>query len=135
MSAPGAAHEPLRTDLDALAVLSGHRCLLRLAAWLRPDVARCDMAHARIFVGDAKDTESPANAETIRRLRSYFAPVGSANRRGCAATFAVAHGEPSADWLSVLEWLCARLGLEATARGQEVIAADATVSWIWLASR
>lgn len=134
MSAPGEIHERLREDLDTLAMLSGHRSPLHLGDWLRPDVARYDVATPRMFVGDAKATETPANVEAIRRLRSYLAPLARATGRGYVATFAVAHYEPSADWPHVLDWLSARLGLEPADRGRDVIATDATVSWIRLAS-
>lgn len=134
MSAPSATHERLRADLDALAVLSGHRQHLHLADWLRPDVARCDLLGLRLFVGDAKDSERPTNPDSLRRLRTYLATVAQATRLGWTATVAVAHAHPYAPWLAELDWLAARLGLTLTDRGLRVIAADAAVSWIGVAA-
>lgn len=134
MSAPGATHERLRLDLDALAILSGHGQTLHLVDWLRPDVARCDLASFRLFVGDAKDTEAPADTETLRRLRAYLAVAGRAARLGWDATFAVAHADPAARWLCELDWLASRLGLVVADRGRDVLAADVTISWILVAS-
>jgi hypothetical protein len=130
MSAPGVTHERLRIDLDALAVLSGHREQLHLADWLRPDVARCDLLDLRLFVGDAKDTERPTNPDSVQRLRAYLAAAARATRVGWTATFAIAHQNPSAPWLDELEWLAGRLGLAICRRGRDVFAVDAAVSWI-----
>ncbi len=134
MTAPGPTHERLRVDLDALAVLTGHREHLRLGDWLRPDVARCDLLDLRLFVGDAKDSEGPTKPDSLRRLRTYLAAVAQATRLGWTATVAVAHAHPDAAWLAQLEWFAARFGLTLRHRGVRVIAADATISWIGVAA-
>jgi hypothetical protein len=132
MTCPGAHHERLREDLDALAIMTGHRTVLRLDDGLRPDVARCHVAAARFFVGDAKDTETPANVETTMRLRGYLLQLLPVVRRGCAGTFAVAHPWPTNEWVARLAWLCSRLGLDPSDQGTQALAADLAVSWVAL---
>lgn len=54
-------------------------------------MARCDLAATRFFAGDAKDTETAATIETIRRLRAYLAQLAVAVRCGWRGTFAITH--------------------------------------------
>lgn len=132
MTMPGDQHERLREDLDSLAILSGHPVRLGLNHGLQPDVARCNLAATRFFVGDAKDTETAATTETIRRLRAYLVQLAVAVRRGQQGTFAIAHRPPTTEWLTLLAWLCARLGLDSAEHGTETIAADMAFSWVAL---
>lgn len=87
-------HEDLVDFLDSLAVLSG--CKVRigyeLPDGLRPDVMRIDTTHDVLFIGDAKNTESPGCSATKSRLKEYirWLAVQIKWRRG-TGLFAICH--------------------------------------------
>lgn len=59
-------------DLETLATLAGFTAHLVLAWRLQPDVLRACAHDSSVFLGDAKDTETPGCEATRRRLRWYF---------------------------------------------------------------
>lgn len=71
MGAPSFEHERRVADLRTLGRLSGHLRDVRLARYEVPDVVLADIGLRRLFVADAKSTETSAQAETRARLRSY----------------------------------------------------------------
>jgi len=82
VSAPTAAHEQRVGELETLAILAGYTVPIRMPWRLRPDVLRSHPATPGLFIGDAKETEGPSCADTLRRLRWYVtalvrAPSGS----------------------------------------------------------
>src|SRR5262245_50058296 len=92
MSRPSEAHETRVEVLRALASLCGCHRALPLALHVDPDVVRFDRAHRRVFVGDAKQTESPGNRETARRLAGYAVAARPLLAAGWDALFVVCHG-------------------------------------------
>lgn len=69
---PSELHEYRVVMLDSLAVLTGHSASLTgLLNGERPDVLRLNPDDGSVFVGDAKATETPGNAETLIRLNRY----------------------------------------------------------------
>lgn len=67
MSAPSPLHEERRNDLASLFRLVGLSSPVHLQWWLRPDVALA-APHVRLLgIGDAKATEHPGEAATLRR--------------------------------------------------------------------
>jgi len=67
-------HEELRAILEALATLSGYSRDLGgcFPDGSRPDVIRIDPLCGSVFVGDAKDTESPGCSASYSRLATYL---------------------------------------------------------------
>src|SRR5438132_1514167 len=68
---PSRTHEYRRGVLDSLAILAGFEIELTLPDGSRPDVARVSVQWSRVFLGDAKHSESPADEAVICRLRRY----------------------------------------------------------------
>jgi hypothetical protein len=67
-------HEKRRKLLDSLSTLAGYQLDLSdgLPDGCRPDVLRTNMENKGLFIGDAKDSESPYNLDTRVRLFNYF---------------------------------------------------------------
>lgn len=59
--------------LDAIAILSGFKVpgTGGLPDGCRPDVLRLTVDSKRLFIGDAKATETPGNSESFLRLHAY----------------------------------------------------------------
>jgi hypothetical protein len=105
--------------LDALAALMG--CKVKLGGVLpdgrRPDVLRMDVRRGVLFIGDAKDTESPGCRATQVRLLRYLdwlrAHVARTERRG---VFALCFGkEADADrWVETVLLLCHLVALDCS---------------------
>lgn len=91
---PTVLHEHRRHWLDAIAILEGFTLGLPvLPDGSIPDVLRVDPRRRWLFVGEAKDTESPGSADTGARLHRYatwLAPNGG--------VFAICHGGDIAAW-------------------------------------
>ena len=71
MNAPTAQHESRVDTLAALANRAGFTVDVRLDGHLNPDVTRLHWSSARLFVADAKATESPKDRATRARLAGY----------------------------------------------------------------
>lgn len=121
MSAPSVAHESRVRDLETLATLAGFAAPLAFAWRLRPDVARVCPRSGAVFLGDAKDTETPGCDATRARLRWYV--LGS--RTVCAGrslTIALAVAAGAApDWHIVLRQTARQAGLVPEAEGTSVL--------------
>lgn len=69
---PSDLHEHRSATLVTMATLTGHLCPLgALFDGSRPDVLQLRPRDGSLFVGDAKATETPGNAETFDRLSHY----------------------------------------------------------------
>jgi hypothetical protein len=94
-------HEDRRVLLDSMAVLAGFTCDLAavgLPDGSRPDVLRADLSGRRLFIGDAKDVETPGNAATGARLGRYMSWGAGAASCGLEVVVAICHGRPAESW-------------------------------------
>lgn len=96
MSAPTLAHEARRDELELLATLAGIHVPTYLGIGLEPDVTRIDPRRRILFVGDAKETETPSSLSTRRRLARYAEAARPAAFSQAAVVFAIAHPSPPA---------------------------------------
>ena len=89
MGAPSVTHERRVADLRTLGQLAGHTREVRLARYETPDVVLASPTRPRLFVADAKSTETSARAETRARLRSYRSASRSWRRVGFSVRLAL----------------------------------------------
>ena len=126
-------HDELVQVLDALAQLIG--CTEGMGGWLPdglcPDVIRLDRRQNVLFIGDAKDTETPGNKATQCRLQGYARWLATfVNRSGNTGLFALCVDNKA----EVSEWthLVRTLGLEVGSdfqNGGVAHLADAYLVW------
>jgi hypothetical protein len=104
MGAPSLGHEDRVAELESLATLAGFTSDARLPWRLRPDVARICPSTGAMFLGDAKQTEDPGCAATLRRLRWYGIAMASMPRQAYPFTVALAvpAGSCGAGWARAL---------------------------------
>lgn len=132
---PSEAHEDRRRALDALAILTGHTAAL---PWgfpdgLRPDVLRCDLSRSSLFVGDAKEVETPGCLETRVRLLRYIRWVASHVQTGRrTATLAICFGPASQarGWQETLEVLSHEAGMEPILCQHDRLGSGFNVVWL-----
>lgn len=132
MSAPGQDHEARAALLDACALLTGHTARTRLSLRDVPDVVRTDPARARLFVGDAKDTETPGCAATARRLGSYARSAAAWSSAGWSVRLALCHGHAhhALGWSALLSGAARRAGLVPQAGGTIALGDGSQLTWV-----
>jgi hypothetical protein len=135
---PGQNHEERRAILDTIAVVSGYfgRRYDVLPDGIRPDVVRVDPRCGGVFIGEAKDTESPGQEAARSRLARYFQWLVALDQtRQGPSTIAVCFGRPvdQRRWVTTLT----RLGHEAGLKGftAECHRVDETAFVAWLRRR
>lgn len=69
---PSASHEQRRGDLDTFAALLGFGLPVAPPRGVIPDVALAHIADGRLFVGEAKHTESATDRSSAARLLVYL---------------------------------------------------------------
>lgn len=69
--APSSEHERRVRLLDAVGALAGFSAFGRFGCDRQPDVVRVDLRGARVFVGDAKATETAGITATRMRIAGY----------------------------------------------------------------
>lgn len=132
-----AIHEEIVTYLDGLAVLVGCQVSLgnRLPDGSRPDVARCDPQRGILFLGDAKNTESPGCQVTRERLLTYLVwlerHISCGGRAGHFALCFLSW-EHRDGWKSCLEVLAHKAGLGVTTAKMADLGPGIYVTWISL---
>ena len=113
---PGLMHEHRRETLTHIAILAGFRASLPLPDGTVPDICQIDLSTGALFIGDAKDSESPRDAGALRRLERYLYWL----RRDCGVrpdVFAVIHPYVHfGEWSPVLAQLAHVVGIEAAVR-------------------
>lgn len=85
-------HDRNVSTLNTLAVLLGcySDFFTELPDGKRPDVLRYDSSKRRLFIGDAKNTETPRNRDTQKRLFSYMLWLSAyVSKPGRQAVFAI----------------------------------------------
>lgn len=131
---PSHAHELRVAILDALAVLAGYtdRVASPPPNGGRPDVLRRDPGCSSIFIGEAKDTETPAPCDTAERLAVYLRFFAAAVRAGAPLpVFAVCVRDEPAAWRRLL--LEIGVGLELPLAFDVTDVPDGVVLWVRLA--
>jgi hypothetical protein len=89
LAIPSEEHQRRVALLDCLARLSGHHRQARVRdGLLRPDVLR--RCPGRVFIGEAKHSESPRDADAVLRLTNYLGLASDLSRRGVVVTVAIA---------------------------------------------
>jgi hypothetical protein len=112
---PGKAHEARVGMLDSLARLAGFTDpVYSGVGGKRPDVLWMDPNGGRFFFGEAKDTETPGNQDTRRRLRNYLSYFGlsiSVGLQGSIFAVCVADNNQADAWGRVLDEVTSSIGL------------------------
>lgn len=133
--APSVPHEARVRVLETLATLAGFPASAQLGLGLIPDVVRLDVAGRRLFIGDAKATESSGCDATRMRLATYLAEARDWQGAGTGVVFVLAHGEPGQadDWLRTVAIVLREVEMAPTATGSADIGPDCFLAWAWLA--
>jgi hypothetical protein len=119
--------------LDALATMVG--CTIEWPALpdgSRPDVLRLDARHLRLFVGDAKHSETPGCSATATRLTAYANAIERhVIRCGGSAVFALCHGWQTEEdqWMEVIARLLGREGLAVQVRSPLWLPGLGSITW------
>jgi hypothetical protein len=131
---PSEIHERRAETLGTMARLSGY--VVEIDALVdggRPDVLLVRPGDRSIFVGDAKATEIPGNAETTRRLSRYARFLARYVRSGGSGVFAlVVPVRNGYEWRRVLRDVCAPLANSRPVDGRvDLIDPASAVVWQW----
>lgn len=103
MTAPSATHEMRREELATAFHLAGLTRQAYLQWWFRPDVSLASPSARVLGVGDAKATEHPGDAATLRRLVGYVRASRGWRRAGWDIHMCLAvRPDESTRWLEVL---------------------------------
>lgn len=112
MSAPSAVHEARRDDLATVFLLAGLTSPAHLQWWFRPDVSLAARGARVLGIGDAKATERPGDAATLRRLVGYVRAARRWYEAGWTVHMSLAVGpECRIQWLGELQraWMLGAL--------------------------
>lgn len=126
-------HEHRVRLLTTLAVIGGRHRPTRLDARLTPDAVLIDRRGRRLLIGDAKATETPADAATARRLRRYLRVARGCAEDGYAVRVVVCCPGRADAWEQLLLRTAAEVAAPVAAHGHHRIGDDDTLSWIDLA--
>jgi len=128
------AHERRTTFLEGLADLLG--CTERLDGILpdgrRPDVLALDSRREILFIGEAKDTETPGARATQARLQGYLRWLaGHATRPSGVGVCAVCFGREADGraWLETLVTLAKEASVPVQRKGLECFGRGVVVAW------
>ena len=127
-------HNSKALFLDALAILVGCRDSLGgvLPDGKRPDVLRIDLDREILFMGDAKNTESPGNKETLVRLSRYLRwlalHVTKKNRIGIFA-ICFAKRADAIKWENAMLMLAREINLICAKFGRNTFGLKLNVTW------
>ena len=104
MSAPSTLHEERVVLLGEMADLAGFIIPSRIDAQLTPDIVRLHHRYPRLFVADAKATESPGNQDTKRRILFYLKAIQPWIESKFEVRVAICAGlDPTGNWLETLQ--------------------------------
>ncbi len=137
MTAPSALHQSRVETLLSLAVLAGLTVPVRIDRSRVPDVVRRSPDGSRLFLGDAKASETPRSRETARRLIGYLGCCRPYLDDGVYVRLAICHGvdvgRPT--WRDLLCRAARAAFIDADRAEIAMLAADAWLSWIDLCGR
>ena len=107
------SHALRQADLETFAQHLGFHIPFVLPDDRMPDVLLAHVQARRVFVGDAKHTESPSDPATRARLLAYLNWSASVEARS-DGYFAIAHTPGfSAEWIEAIKELTAEAGIVA----------------------
>ena len=120
--------------LDTLAALMGCQVILEGGFPNRryPDVLRIDFSHSILFIGDAKNSESPSNRATQARLLEYLRWLSVyVARENTTGIFAICFGrEADTDgWMQAVTLLGLEAGLSFAKHGMKLFEPGLIVVW------
>jgi hypothetical protein len=128
--APTSLHEQRVELLTAVAAMGGCRSAVELDGRLRPDVALADHRTRRLFVGDAKATETVGCQATGRRLRRYLRAAVPWCRVGYRLRVVLCASPSSGRREDGLVTLAAAVGLRTSTEGTITVGAQHEFSWV-----
>lgn len=110
-------HESRVCDLETLAALAGYTEPVAFGWRLRPDVVRACPCNGALFIGDAKDTETPGCAATRARLRWYCVGAASYPRVPVVMALAVSAEASVRGWRAAVVHAARAAGCRVTLWG------------------
>lgn len=130
----GSAHAEREEFLRNLASLVGCPCGIGgcFPDGSRPDVLRIGVKRRLLFLGDAKDSETPGCAATSDRLRGYMGWLRAHVRRGGVGIFAVCFGRraDAQGWLRTVSRLADLTGVTIAAADVANFSSGPMVAWL-----
>jgi len=127
-------HKQRQEFLDCLAILTGYEVELTTGFpdGRYPDVLRIDQSRQRLFIGDAKDSESPGCLDTQARLLAYFRWLSvHVVGRGGQGMVAICFGDVghAPGWIATLEALAKEAGVGHMVSGVDYFGPGFVVAW------
>lgn len=136
---PSAEHEARREVLGAIAILSGFDLAVRSALpdGSRPDVLHISSADRRVFIGEAKHSETPGCLDTLARMRRYLAWFGSPDGGPAECLMAVCHSrrDDRRAWQASLHLLASEEQLSVGSTGSKSLGLDTVLTWAVMSGR
>lgn len=127
-------HDELTEITETVAIISGYDLpfFVTLPDGSRPDVFRTDSRYGSIFLGDAKNTETPGCIETQKRLMRYLEWFKLLTRHRSGSLFVVCFNRPVllTRWRIVLTQLSVEKGLTGFKVGSATVCDD--LAFVWL---
>lgn len=117
-----------------MGILAGCRSVVQLESALRPDVVLANRSLRRLFLGDAKATETAGCGYTCRRLRRYLRAVAPWSAAGYDIRLAICAPIGSGDWQATLTSSARSVGIKILRNGSTDIGTDSEVAWIDISS-
>ena len=126
----GRQHDARQSILETVATLSGFTIRIVLPHGNVPDVARICMSNGALFIGDAKQSESPRDQQAMGRFENYMRWVWQRRHSAQPHLFCICHPlHHRTNWLPALESIAQAVGLEMRAGGTVAVAYYAAVTW------
>jgi hypothetical protein len=132
-------HDRNARVLSTLALLLGchSNFFIELPDGKRPDVLRYDSIKKRLFIGDAKNTETPRNKNTQKRLFSYLLWLSAyVSKPGRHAIFAVCfrHASDLDGWIYTIQGLALVANISLSNIRSDQIDAETNLVWFSVSS-
>ncbi len=128
---PSLVHEARVGLLGQLGRLAGCTVPSSLGRGLDPDVLLSHPNFRLVFLGEAKRSETPGNADTARRLRRYLRALRHLQRNGYAARMVLC-GDPleAERWFRALSLLAMSERLAVSATGMTDVDLGERLVWL-----
>lgn len=130
-SVPSHRHEERRAMLETVATLAGFTANITLPYSVIPDVSRISLESGSIFIGEAKESETPQDFNTMARIEKYMQWLLQKRPSQHPDLFCVCHpAHHGAGWYSVLETIADAVDINSRLGGQMVLSYEAVVTWV-----